>query len=44
MVGATRQTVTSILSDLQRRGLLRLENRRIHIESPELLGEIAHPA
>ena len=44
MVGATRQTVTSVLSDLQRRGLLRLENRRIRIESPELLGEIAHPA
>lgn len=44
MVGATRQTVTSVLSDLQRRGLLRLENRRIRIGSPELLGEIAHPA
>lgn len=44
MVGATRQTVTGVLSDLQRRGLLRLENRRIHFESPELLGEIAHPA
>jgi len=44
MVGTTRQTVTTVLSDLQRRGLLRLENRRIRIESQELLGEIAHPA
>jgi len=44
MVGATRQTVTSVLSELQRRGLLRLENRRIRIENPELLGEIANPA
>jgi CRP/FNR family transcriptional regulator len=44
MVGATRQTVTSILSDLQRRGLLRQEHRRIHIERPELLKVIANPA
>lgn len=43
MVGATRQTVTSVLSQMQRRGLMRLENRRIHIESPELLEEIANP-
>lgn len=42
MVGASRQTVTSVLGQLQRRGLMRLENRRIHIESPELLEEIAH--
>ena len=40
MVGTTRQTVTSVLSQLQRRGLMRLENRRILIESPELLGKI----
>lgn len=44
MVGATRQTVTSVLSELQRRGLLRLENRRIRIESPELLEVIANPS
>jgi len=43
MVGTTRQTVTSVLGQLQRRGLMRLENRRILIESPELLGEIANP-
>ena len=42
MVGASRQTVTSVLGQLQRRGLMRLENRRIHIESPELLEEIAY--
>lgn len=44
MVGTTRQTVTSVLSDLKRQGLMSLENRRIHIESLELLDEIAHPA
>lgn len=44
MVGTTRQTVTSVLSQLQRRGLLRLENRRIRIESPELLETISMPA
>lgn len=37
MVGATRQTVTSVLSQLQRQGLMRLENRRIRIESMESL-------
>lgn len=40
MVGTTRQTVTSVLGQLQRRGLMRLENRRILIQSPELLGTI----
>lgn len=35
MVGTTRQTVTEVLNDLKRRGVLSLENRRIHIESPE---------
>ncbi len=42
MVGTTRQTVTSVLSQLQRQGLMRLESRRIHIESLELLGELAN--
>ncbi len=37
MVGTTRQTVTSVLSLLQRQGLVRLENRRIRIDSMELL-------
>ena len=44
MVGTTRQTVTSVLGQLQRRGLMRLENRRILIDSPELLDEIANPS
>lgn len=44
MVGTTRQTVTSVLSDLKRQGLMSLENRRIHIESLELLDEIVFPA
>lgn len=42
MVGATRQTVTSVLSQLQRQGLLRLENRRIRIESMESLDEMTN--
>lgn len=42
MVGTTRQTVTSVLGQLQRQGLMTLENRRIHIDSLELLDEIAH--
>lgn len=37
MVGTTRQTVTSVLSELKRQGLMSLENRRIQIESTELL-------
>lgn len=37
MCGTTRQTVTSVLSQLQRQGLVRLENRRIRIDSVELL-------
>jgi len=41
MVGTTRQTVTSVLSQLQRQGLVRLENRRIRIESMELLDGMA---
>ena len=43
MVGTTRQTVTGVLGQLQRRGLMRLENRRILIENPELLEKIANP-
>lgn len=42
MVGTTRQTVTSVLGQLKRQGLMSLENRRIHIESLELLDEFAH--
>ena len=43
MVRSTRQTVTSVLSQFQKRGLMRLENRRIYIESSELMGEITSP-
>lgn len=37
MVGATRQTVTAVLSDLRRLGALRIENHLIWIERTELL-------
>ena len=37
MVGTTRQTVTSALSRLKRRGALSIDMHRIHIESEELL-------
>ena len=41
MVGTSRQTVTSTLSALKRQGVLSIDNRRIHIESEELLNELA---
>jgi len=44
MVGTTRQTVTSVFSELQRHGYLRMENRRIRIARPELLQSISMPA
>lgn len=37
MVGTTRQTVTSVLADFRRRGVLRMDNRRILIESEDRL-------
>lgn len=37
MVGTSRQTVTSALGALKRRGVLSIDSRRIHIESEELL-------
>jgi CRP/FNR family transcriptional regulator len=40
MVGTSRQTVTSTLSMLKKRGVLSIDNHRIHIESEELLSEI----
>jgi CRP/FNR family transcriptional regulator, cyclic AMP receptor protein len=43
MVGTSRQTVTSALSALRRQGVLSIDNRRIHIESEELLSEISVP-
>ena len=40
MVGTSRQTVTTTLSALKRQGVLSIDNRRIHIESEELLSEL----
>jgi len=37
MIGASRQTVSSILSSLKRKGVLRIENHRIHIQAPDIL-------
>jgi len=42
MIGATRQTVTSALGRLKRQGILSMGNRRILIESEELLNELTH--
>lgn len=41
MVGTSRQTATSMLSALKRQGVLSIDNQRIHIESEELLNELA---
>lgn len=41
MVGTSRQTVTSALGVLKRQGVLSIDNRRIHIESEELLAGLA---
>lgn len=40
MTGTSRQTVTSALSELKKRGVLSIDNHRIHIESEELLSEL----
>lgn len=42
MIGTTRQTVTSALGHLKRQGILSMGNRRILIESEELLSELTH--
>jgi CRP/FNR family transcriptional regulator len=44
MVGTTRQSVTTVLSQLTRQGVMRLENRQIHIENLELLDTLANPS
>ena len=38
MIGATRQTVTSIMSDFKRKGILETRDRYIHIVDKKLLG------
>lgn len=40
MVGATRQTVTSVLSHMKRQGFLSIDNRCIHVESAASLGQM----
>ncbi|MBI3525739.1 MAG: Crp/Fnr family transcriptional regulator [Betaproteobacteria bacterium] len=42
MLGTTRQTITSVLGQLKRQGILSMDNRRILIESEELLSEMTH--
>lgn len=37
MIGSTRQTTTTLLGQFKRQGILSLDNRRILIESEELL-------
>lgn len=44
MTGANRQTVTRILGDLRREGALMIVNRRIRIESAELLNNAVRKA
>lgn len=41
MVGTTRQTVTTAIGQFRRQGVLSIENRRIQIESEDLLTEIS---
>jgi len=41
MIGATRQSVTSIFSDLRRKGVLRIENRSIRVHRGEVLEKLA---
>jgi len=40
MIGTTRQTATTLLSQFKRQGILSIDNRRILIESEELLHEL----
>lgn len=44
MVGTTRQTVTTVIGQFRRQGVLSIENRRIQIESEDLLTEISQAA
>lgn len=41
MVGTTRQTVTTVIGQFRRQGVLSTDNRHIQIESEELLTEIS---
>lgn len=44
MVGTTRQTVTTVIGQFRRQGVLSIESRRIQIESEDLLTEISQAA
>lgn len=41
MIGTSRQTVTSVLSELRRRGVVRIENHHIHIPNRRLLERLS---
>lgn len=43
MVGTTRQTVTTVLSELRRRGLLSMEHHRMQIRCEPLLSSLGAP-
>lgn len=44
MIGATRQTVTAVLSDLRRRGVVDVENHHLCIHRPEILERLVADA
>ena len=41
MIGTTRESVNGAMRDLQKRGILETERRRIVVLDPEALAEIA---
>ena len=41
MIGATRQTVTAVMSELRRKGVLGVEDHHIRVRRPELLQDMA---
>ncbi len=43
MIGTSRQTVTEVLGDLRRKGILRVENRAIYIQNLTWLEHAANP-
>ena len=42
-VGTTRQTVTTTLGQLDREGLISIDQHKIHITGRELLAQVGHP-
>ena len=43
MIGTTRQTVTTTLGQLEREGLISIDQHKIHITGRELLAQVGHP-